>query len=122
MTQLTGSFEDALRQALACVAAGRRSRIVDRLPLAGGAANYRTEPYRTRHRYKLLLGERPFMTRRGPSDVLAQPGEDAERLGPSEAVDWYGFLDRPIPVAAAHPRATRGGGQYRSLRPPTGPA
>ena len=46
---------------------------------------------------KLLLGERPFMTRRGPSDVLAQPGEDAERQGPSEAVDWHGFLEGEYP-------------------------
>ena len=37
------------------------------------------------------------MTRRGPSDVLAQPGEDAERQGPSEAVDWSGFLDGQYP-------------------------
>jgi superfamily II DNA or RNA helicase len=46
---------------------------------------------------RLLLGERPFMTRRGPKDVLAQPGEQEELQGPSESVDWYTFLEGGYP-------------------------
>ena len=91
----TGSLEDALRRALAW-APPETARIATAYlspaglltiePSLAGAASVR-----------LLLGERPFMTRRGPSDVLAQPGEDAERQGPSEAVDWHGFLDGQYP-------------------------
>ena len=45
----------------------------------------------------LLLGERPFMTRRGPRDVLAQPGEQDELHGPAESVDWHTFLEGGYP-------------------------
>ena len=46
---------------------------------------------------RLLLGERPFMNRRGPGDVLAQPGFDDELQGPAESVDWYTFLEGGYP-------------------------
>ncbi len=46
---------------------------------------------------RLLLGERPFMNRRGPKDVLAQPGEADELQGPAESVDWYTFLEGGYP-------------------------
>jgi len=46
---------------------------------------------------RLLLGERPFMNRRGPKDVLAQPGEADELRGPAESVDWYTFLEGGYP-------------------------
>ena len=46
---------------------------------------------------RLLLGERPFMNRRGPGDVLSQPGDDDELLGPAESVDWYTFLEGGYP-------------------------
>ncbi|RLC92655.1 MAG: hypothetical protein DRI39_07960, partial [Chloroflexi bacterium] len=45
----------------------------------------------------LLLGERPFLNRRGPGDVLAQPGEQDELQGPPESVDWYTFLEGGYP-------------------------
>ena len=46
---------------------------------------------------RLLLGERPFMNRRGPGDVLAQPGDHDELHGPAESVDWYTFLEGGYP-------------------------
>ncbi len=46
---------------------------------------------------QLLLGERPFMSRRGPRDVLAGPKEVDELQGPAESVDWYTFLDGGYP-------------------------
>jgi hypothetical protein len=45
----------------------------------------------------LLLGERPFLNRRGPGDVLAQPGDEDELQGPAESVDWYTFLEGGYP-------------------------
>ncbi len=46
---------------------------------------------------QLLLGERPFLNRRGPGDVLTQPGEQEELHGPAESVDWYTFLEGGYP-------------------------
>jgi len=46
---------------------------------------------------RLLLGERPFMNRRGPRDILSQPGEVNELQGPAESVDWYTFLEGGYP-------------------------
>ncbi|TAJ19150.1 MAG: hypothetical protein EPO65_07490, partial [Dehalococcoidia bacterium] len=46
---------------------------------------------------RLLLGERPFLNRRGPGDVLAQPGEPEVLNGPSESIDWYTFLEGGYP-------------------------
>jgi superfamily II DNA or RNA helicase/DnaJ-domain-containing protein 1 len=46
---------------------------------------------------RLLLGERPFMNRRGPKDILTQPGEVNELQGPAESVDWYTFLEGGYP-------------------------
>ncbi len=46
---------------------------------------------------RLLLGERPFMNRRGPRDVLSQPGDHDELQGPSDSVDWYTFLEGGYP-------------------------
>lgn len=46
---------------------------------------------------RLLLGERPFMNRRGPKDVLTQPREADELQGPTESVDWYTFLEGGYP-------------------------
>ena len=45
----------------------------------------------------LLLGERPFMNRRGPKDVLTHPGDADELQGPAESVDWYSFLEGGYP-------------------------
>ena len=49
------------------------------------------------HTVRLLLGERPFMNRRGPGDVLSQPGDNDELQGPAESVDWYTFLEGGYP-------------------------
>ena len=49
------------------------------------------------HNVRLLLGERPFMNRRGPGDVLTQPGDHDELQGPAESVDWYTFLEGGYP-------------------------
>ena len=46
---------------------------------------------------RMLLGERPFLNRRGPRDVLAQPGDHDELHGPAESVDWYTFLEGGYP-------------------------
>ena len=46
---------------------------------------------------RLLLGERPFMNRSGPRDVLARPSGEVGLQGPSESVDWYTFLDGGYP-------------------------
>lgn len=46
---------------------------------------------------KLLLGERPFLNRKGPRDVLAQPGEPETLDGPAETIDWYTFLEGGYP-------------------------
>ncbi|MEW6033603.1 MAG: helicase-related protein [Chloroflexota bacterium] len=46
---------------------------------------------------QLLLGERPFMNRRGPGDVLSGPKEADELRGPAESVDWYNFLEGGYP-------------------------
>ena len=46
---------------------------------------------------RLLLGERPFLNRRGPGDVLVQPGDHDELQGPAESVDWYTFLEGGYP-------------------------
>ena len=46
---------------------------------------------------RLLLGERPFLNRRGPRDVLSQPGYQDELHGPAESVDWYTFLEGGYP-------------------------
>ena len=48
-------------------------------------------------RVRLLLGERPFLNRRGPRDVLSQPGDHNELSGPAESVDWYTFLEGGYP-------------------------
>ena len=45
---------------------------------------------------RLLLGERPFLNRSGPKDVLARPSGESGLQGPSESVDWYTFLDAGI--------------------------
>ena len=46
---------------------------------------------------RLLLGERPFLNRRGPRDVLSKPGGDDELHGPPDSVDWYTFLEGGYP-------------------------
>ena len=45
---------------------------------------------------RLLLGERPFLIRRGPAELLGK-GEDAELAGPLEAIDWFEFLEGQVP-------------------------
>src|SRR4029077_1646764 len=45
---------------------------------------------------RILLGERPFLTRRGPAELLGQT-EDEELAGPLEAIDLFEFLEGRIP-------------------------
>ena len=44
----------------------------------------------------ILLGERPFLFRRGPREFL-ESGVDAEHLGPTEAIKWGEFLEGNVP-------------------------
>lgn len=46
---------------------------------------------------RLLLGERPFLMRRGPEERLRQPVDNEETAGPLEAIDWYRFLEGDYP-------------------------
>ncbi|MDI6711608.1 MAG: helicase-related protein [Anaerosomatales bacterium] len=46
---------------------------------------------------RILLGERPFMRRRGPGELLSGQSDDAERAGPLEAIDWFEFLEGDLP-------------------------
>jgi hypothetical protein len=46
---------------------------------------------------RLLLGERPFLSRRGPADRLGQPSDDDDLEGPGETIDWYRFLEGDYP-------------------------
>jgi hypothetical protein len=46
---------------------------------------------------QLLLGERPFLNRRGPKDILTQPSEAEELQGPAESIDWFTFLEGGYP-------------------------
>lgn len=114
---------------------GATGRLRDRLQQAFGWTNPRDvriatayftpdgfEPFQSglRHtaRVRLLLGERPFLNRRGPSDVLAQPGDDGLEPG-TERWDWHTFLEDECPwimlsrderkaLIAADPDSVRG--------------
>ena len=44
---------------------------------------------------RLLLGERPFLTRKGPGETLQPGAEDLE--GPSEAASWMDLLEGNVP-------------------------
>ena len=48
-------------------------------------------------RVRLLLGERPFLNRRGPDDVLSSPEDTNRLIGPAESVDWHTFLEGGYP-------------------------
>ena len=91
----TGTMREHLAGALACVIP-RDIRIATAyltpdgfMELKDGMGNAAS--------VRLLLGERPFMNRRGPGDVLAQPGDHDELYGPAESVDWYTFLEGGYP-------------------------
>ncbi len=56
---------------------------------------------------RILLGERPFLTRRGPSEVVG-PDDDEELSGPLEAIDWFEFLEGQVPwVLMTHAQRTQ---------------
>lgn len=46
---------------------------------------------------QLMLGERPFLRHRGPGEELRQPGDNSDLAGPSEEIDWHGFLEGKYP-------------------------
>ncbi|MDP2953268.1 MAG: phospholipase D-like domain-containing protein, partial [Chloroflexota bacterium] len=91
----TGSMQDHLLEALQRVLP-REVRIATAYFTPDGFLGLRSalEGAQTVH---LLLGERPFLNRRGPGDVLTQPGEQDELQGPAESVDWYTFLEGGYP-------------------------
>ncbi len=93
--EATGSLEEALRGALAAAPPDEARIAVAYISPAGLLA---VEPgLAGAAEVRLLLGERPFMARRGPPEALEQPPAQAEQQGPSEAVDWHGFLDGQYP-------------------------
>lgn len=52
---------------------------------------------------QILLGERPFLKRRGPEDRLLQPLDEDHLAGPAETIDWYEFLEGDYPwILLAH--------------------
>lgn len=54
---------------------------------------------------RLLLGERPFLNRRGPEERLRQPTDDDDLAGPEEAIDWHAFLEGDYPwILLTHAR------------------
>lgn len=90
----TGSMGDQLRRALDRV---RPSdvRIATAYLTPDGFLSFK-EPLTSARSVQLLLGERPFLMRRGPEEKLAQPG-DEDLGGPSEAINWYEFLEGEYP-------------------------
>ena len=46
---------------------------------------------------RLLLGERPFLNRRGPDDILSGPDEMDGLNGPTDSIDWHTFLEGGYP-------------------------
>lgn len=91
---VTGSMERELLRALERVRP-REVRIATAYLTPDGMLELR-RPLEEASSVKLLLGERPFLTPRGPRDILASP-ESAELAGPSEAIDWYQFLEGDYP-------------------------
>ena len=93
--QLTGTLEQHLREALA------ETRPDD---VAIATAYLTPDGFRSikdliqeTRRVRLLLGERPFLSRRGPGDRLGRPKDDDDLVGPGEAIDWYAFLEGEYP-------------------------
>jgi hypothetical protein len=91
---VTGSMERELLRALERVRP-REVRIATAYLTPDGFLELR-RPLEETSSVKLLLGERPFLTPRGPRDILASL-ESAELAGPSEAIDWYQFLEGDYP-------------------------
>ena len=46
---------------------------------------------------RLLLGERPFLNRRGPDDILSGPDEMDGLNRPTDSIDWHTFLEGGYP-------------------------
>lgn len=91
----TGSMEDYLLGALQRVIP-REVRIATAYLTPDGFMSLR-DGLKGAQSIHLLLGERPFMNRRGPRDILTHPGEADELQGPAESVDWYTFLEGGYP-------------------------
>lgn len=92
----TGSLDARLQQALASVSP-THVRIATAYLTPDGFLLLK-EGLKGAESVRMLLGERPFLNRRGPSDVLRDPGEDNNELqGPDEAIDWYTFLEGGYP-------------------------
>lgn len=92
---LTGTLMRHLRDGLAATAAWEIAIATAYLTPDGFLAL--KDQMDAARRVRLLLGERPFLNRRGPADRLGRPSDDDDLDGPGEAVDWYGFLEGDYP-------------------------
>lgn len=92
---LTGTMHDRLVQALARVRP-HDARIATAYLTPDGFLSLKAR-LEGADSVQLLLGERPFLNRRGPEERLRQPDDDQDLAGPEEAIDWYAFLEGDYP-------------------------
>ena len=90
-----GTLRDALQQALGWVRP-REVRIATAYLTPDGFLALRSGLEGAKS-VRVLLGERPFLNRGGPSDVLGQPSDGDELRGPTEAINWHNFLEGDYP-------------------------
>ena len=89
----TGTMEAQLLQALTQVRP-HEARIATAYLTPDGFLALK-HPLSTATSVRVLLGERPFLNRRGPAERLGRP--DDELGGPAEAIDWHAFLEGDYP-------------------------
>lgn len=100
---LTGSMHDRLIEALARVRPNT-ARVATAYLTPDGFRSLK-DGLAGADSVQLLLGERPFLNRRGPEERLRQPADDADLAGPDEAIDWYDFLEGEYPwILLTHAR------------------
>lgn len=100
---LTGTMEDRLKEAFFRVLP-RDVNIATAYLTPDGFLRLK-EGMSGASKVNLLLGERPFLNRRGPDERLGQPGDDDDLDGPDEAIDWYRFLEGDYPwILLTHER------------------
>ncbi|MBA2519164.1 MAG: hypothetical protein H0V24_05830, partial [Chloroflexia bacterium] len=92
---LTGTMEQHLRGVLATLNP-REAAIATAYLTPDGFAAIKDQ-IAAAEQVRILLGERPFLNRRGPSDRLGAPTDDDDLAGPGEAIDWYSFLEGDYP-------------------------
>lgn len=100
---LTGTMEDRLKEAFFRVLP-RDVNIATAYLTPDGFLRLK-EGMSGASKVNLLLGERPFLNRRGPDERLGQPGDDDDLDGPDESIDWYRFLKDDYPwILLTHER------------------